>query len=216
MRKVIRGSLVQIIAPVLEITLLTPSICKCFQRISRVHSAVDVTESFITSVQRVLKHNTDFGKLPYLRLFVQDFLCAVYNRENSIEDVAKVIMGLHSSNAVCPHQRVLPNLVTVSLGAVYSVFEDENSLKAEEKKKMLDCFKCVFMCLTTYSDMLPLLAVLLQAVPFPKSALKDRSFASILTGIIKVFTEDKRCKVHQCLLPIRDEKAGWVQIFGPG
>ena len=211
-----RGSLVQIIAPVLEITSLTPSICKCFQRISRVHSAVDVTESFITSVQRVLKHNTDFGKLPYLRLFVQDFLCAVYNRENSIEDIAKVIIGLHSSNAVCPHQRVLPNLVTVSLGAVYSVFEDENSLKAEEKKKMLDCFKCVFMCLTTYSDWLPLLAVLLQAVPFPKSALKDRSFASFLTGIIKVFTEDKRCEVHQCLLPIRDEKPGWVQIFGPG
>jgi hypothetical protein len=163
----LKAFLIKIITPILEFTSLTPAICKSYQRISKNHPDADVNTAFLSSVQRILKHNTEFGKFHYLRMFVQEYLCTVYRVRKSYEDIQLVVASLHSSNTVCPHQRVLPNLVTVSLAAFYSVYDEESDMKEEERSNLLTCFKWVFNVICTYKDWLPMLAILLQAVPFP-------------------------------------------------
>ena len=62
-----------------------------FLQITRNHPKVEIGKSFLPSVQRVLKHNTDFGKLPHLRMFVHDYLCYVYSHRHSKEDLQDFI-----------------------------------------------------------------------------------------------------------------------------
>lgn len=39
---------------------------------------MEILEVFSPAVERILKHNTDFGRHPHLRVFVQDYLCGLY------------------------------------------------------------------------------------------------------------------------------------------
>lgn len=211
----LRTEIIKIISPILEMTALTPSMCKCFQRIIKHHPHVEVGELLLPPVYRVLKHNTDFGKAPSLRVFAQDYLCYVYSRDESGEGINELVQDLHTANETCPHMRVLPNLVTVSLAAIYSVYE-EDEMAEEDKLNITDCFKVVFESLCKFSDWIPHLAAILQAVPFPTKALEDPYFNSVLGHMVKTFAMDKRCEVHQCILPIREEKNGWIHLFGPG
>ncbi|XP_066916132.1 C-Maf-inducing protein-like isoform X2 [Clytia hemisphaerica] len=209
----LRVEILKVTAPILELTSLPSSMCKCFQRITKnqIHSQ-EIVEVFLPSVEKVLKHNTDFGKFPHLRIFVQDFLCALY--DNRKERVKEFIQSLHTANMTCPHPRVLPNMVTVSLAAIYSVYEEEHN--EHDKKRIQQCFIVVFETMYGFSDWISNLAVLLQAVPFPAEALKDETFQSFLAKMMETFAKDNNCEVHQSILPIREEKDGWVHHFAPG
>ncbi|XP_044289915.1 C-Maf-inducing protein isoform X2 [Varanus komodoensis] len=83
-----------------------------------------VIEVFTPVVQRILKHNMDFGKCPRLRLFTQEYILALNELNAGMEVVKKFIHSMHGPTGQCPHPRVLPNLVAVCLAAIYSCYEE--------------------------------------------------------------------------------------------
>ncbi|KAH0507411.1 C-Maf-inducing protein [Microtus ochrogaster] len=83
-----------------------------------------VIEVFTPVVQRILKHNMDFGKCPRLRLFTQEYILALNELNAGMEVVKKFIQSMHGPTGHCPHPRVLPNLVAVCLAAIYSCYEE--------------------------------------------------------------------------------------------
>jgi len=44
---------------------------------------------------------------------------------SSMHDCILLCYSMHGPASVCPHPRVLPNLVAVCLAAVYSLYEDK-------------------------------------------------------------------------------------------
>jgi hypothetical protein len=83
---------------------------------------------------------------------------------------------MHGAASTCPHPRVLPNLVSVSVAAVHYFFEDQ-SASYDDKNQIvragadldnsLACFVAIFQEMSTFDDWRTPLAQLLQPIPFP-------------------------------------------------
>ncbi|XP_031565829.1 C-Maf-inducing protein-like isoform X2 [Actinia tenebrosa] len=211
--------LIVALAPVLEYVQPSPEVCSFFSKHCKGQSQTfNVLDMFLPAVHRILKHNMDFGKLPHLRMFVQDYIFTLYSKNETSTDVQEFVNSMHSPGAVCPHPRVLPNLVAVVLAAVYSTFDQPEMLiqVGEINTKFLLCFMTVLDTCAQFEDWRPSVSTLLQPIPFPKQALKNETFALYISGVIKLFAEDKRCDVHQSILPVRKGKDGWIDMFCPG
>uniref|UniRef100_A0A4W6F1E4 C-Maf inducing protein n=1 Tax=Lates calcarifer TaxID=8187 RepID=A0A4W6F1E4_LATCA len=119
------------IAPLLENNHPPPDLCEFFCKHCRERPrSMVVIEVFTPVVQRILKHNMDFGKCPRLRLFTQEYILALNELNAGMEVVKKFVHSMHGPTGQCPHPRVLPNLVAVCLAAIYSCYEEFiNSLK---------------------------------------------------------------------------------------
>ncbi|XP_055222728.1 C-Maf-inducing protein isoform X2 [Gorilla gorilla gorilla] len=186
------------IAPLLENNHPPPDLCEFFCKHCRERPrSMVVIEVFTPVVQRILKHNMDFGKCPRLRLFTQEYILALNELNAGMEVVKKFIQSMHGPTGHCPHPRVLPNLVAVCLAAIYSCYEE-------------------FINRSDYDDWRPSLASLLQPIPFPKEALAHEKFTKELKYVIQRFAEDPRQEVHSCLLSVRAGKDGWFQLYSPG
>uniref|UniRef100_A0A672PCR0 C-Maf-inducing protein n=1 Tax=Sinocyclocheilus grahami TaxID=75366 RepID=A0A672PCR0_SINGR len=113
------------IAPLLENNHPPPDLCEFFcQHCRERPRSMVVIEVFTPVVQRILKHNMDFGKCPRLRLFTQEYILALNELNAGMEVVKKFIHSMHGPTGQCPHPRVLPNLVAVCLAAIYSCYEE--------------------------------------------------------------------------------------------
>uniref|UniRef100_A0A8C1L3L7 C-Maf inducing protein n=2 Tax=Cyprinus carpio TaxID=7962 RepID=A0A8C1L3L7_CYPCA len=113
------------IAPLLENNHPPPDLCEFFCKHCRERPrSMVVIEVFTPVVQRILKHNMDFGKCPRLRLFTQEYILALNELNAGMEVVKKFIHSMHGPTGQCPHPRVLPNLVAVCLAAIYSCYEE--------------------------------------------------------------------------------------------
>ncbi|XP_052437820.1 C-Maf-inducing protein isoform X2 [Carassius gibelio] len=113
------------IAPLLENNHPPPDLCEFFCKHCRERPrSMVVIEVFTPVVQRILKHNMDFGKCPRLRLFTQEYILALNELNAGMEVVKKFIQSMHGPTGQCPHPRVLPNLVAVCLAAIYSCYEE--------------------------------------------------------------------------------------------
>ncbi|KAG9338105.1 hypothetical protein JZ751_027076 [Albula glossodonta] len=113
------------IAPLLENNPPPPDLCEFFCKHCRERPrSMVVIEVFTPVVQRILKHNMDFGKCPRLRLFTQEYILALNELNAGMEVVKKFIHSMHGPTGQCPHPRVLPNLVAVCLAAIYSCYEE--------------------------------------------------------------------------------------------
>ncbi|XP_046842090.1 C-Maf-inducing protein-like isoform X2 [Xenia sp. Carnegie-2017] len=254
-------SIILSLSKLLDYTQLSPEICKFFSKHCKdnYHNNA-IMDIFAPAVQRILKHNMhcdilrgvlpvtglDFGKYPHLRMFVQDFLYAKFYQggEENPSAVKEFVSSIHSPATVCPHPRVLPNMVAVVLAGVYSSFDNSNSSKLEElwvsvcasvdnntdpkllnrytiknmaiRDRFSKCYTTVLEALAEFDDWRPSLATLLQPIPFPKQTLKDAMFVKCLSVLVNKFIEDNRCEVHQTVLPVREGKDGWIDLFCPG
>ncbi|XP_013925883.1 PREDICTED: C-Maf-inducing protein [Thamnophis sirtalis] len=113
------------LAPLLENNHPPPDLCEFFCKHCRERPrSMVVIEVFTPVVQRILKHNMDFGKCPRLRLFTQEYILALNELNAGMEVVKKFIHSMHGPTGQCPHPRVLPNLVAVCLAAIYSCYEE--------------------------------------------------------------------------------------------
>ncbi|KAM9754879.1 LOW QUALITY PROTEIN: C-Maf-inducing protein [Menidia menidia] len=113
------------IAPLLENNHPPPDLCEFFCKHCRERPrSMVVIEVFTPVVQRILKHNMDFGKVPRLRLFTQEYILALNGLNGGMEVVKKFVHSMHGPTGQCPHPRVLPNLVAVCLAAIYSCYEE--------------------------------------------------------------------------------------------
>uniref|UniRef100_A0A8C5D330 C-Maf-inducing protein n=1 Tax=Gouania willdenowi TaxID=441366 RepID=A0A8C5D330_GOUWI len=118
-------SIISAIAPLLENNHPPPDLCEFFCKHCRERPrSMVVIEVFTPVVQRILKHNMDFGKCPRLRLFTQEYILALNELNAGMEVVKKFVHSMHGPTGQCPHPRVLPNLVAVCLAAIYSCYEE--------------------------------------------------------------------------------------------
>lgn len=112
------------LSPLLEKNHPSPELCDFFSKhcIDSPRSHI-VIQMFTPVVQRILKHNGDFGKYPRMRIFVQDYLMALISQNDGLQKVQSFVRIMHSTSSQCPFSRVLPNFVAVCLAAVHSCFE---------------------------------------------------------------------------------------------
>jgi hypothetical protein len=112
------------LGPLLEKNHPSPEICDFFSRHCRDSPRSHIViEMFSPVVQRILKHNDDFGRYLRMRLFIQDYLMALMSQNTGLETVQSFVQSMHSSASQCPFPRVLPNFVAVCLAAIHGCFE---------------------------------------------------------------------------------------------
>jgi len=227
------------LSPLLETQQPTLEMCTAFSRHCQSHPRSSLVRGlFTTIVHRILKHNVDFGKHPYMRRFVQDYVRVLYAHNDGPEAVRNFVRSGHGLGSACPHPRVLPNLVAVCLAAVFSIYDlrrqrmrqgswtnlvtsDENDhhndaddANSDQSWHML-CYLLIIKTIAEFDDWRPGLSQLLQPVPFPDDALADEVFISGMATVVGAIGTDQRCSVHQCVLGIRDGKEGWFHVVCP-
>ncbi|XP_035769354.1 C-Maf-inducing protein [Neolamprologus brichardi] len=88
------------IAPLLENNHPPPDLCEFFCKHCRERPRSSVViEVFTPVVQRILKHNMDFGKCPRLRLFTQEYILALNELNGGMEVVKKFIHSCSRDNS---------------------------------------------------------------------------------------------------------------------
>ncbi|CAH1779274.1 unnamed protein product [Owenia fusiformis] len=217
------------LAPLLENNHPTQEICDFFSKHCKNSPRSNVViELFTPVVQRILKHNTDFGKYPRMRTFVTEYIQALNSQNDGHKVVQAFVHSMHGPGSNCPHPRVLPNLVAVCLASIYNCYEDkksnlnihstnqESACWLEEIEGRLKCFTNMFCTISEYEDWRPNLSSLLQPIPFPDEALADKTFTTCLKQVIQNISEDHKCDVHRAILGIREGKEGWFHLYCPG
>ncbi|XP_057377088.1 C-Maf-inducing protein-like [Daphnia carinata] len=112
------------LSPLLERQPPSREMCTAFSRHCRLHPRSSLVRGLFTSVvHRILKHNVDFGKNPFMRRFVHDYIRVLYAHNDGPQAVRDFVRSAHGEGSACPHPRVLPNLVAVCLAAVFSIYE---------------------------------------------------------------------------------------------
>jgi hypothetical protein len=117
--------------------------------------------------------------------------------------------SIHTSTSICPHARIMSNIVGVCLAAIHASFERRPSLTCEttnsshastKDEHTFVPFCLVFDIMSTFDDWRASLASLLQPLPFPDTALTHPQFIKCMKNVVQRFALDKRCDVHLCLL----------------
>lgn len=205
-------------APLLERAAPPAALARVLTRLVRQHPKFSLVKYLAPAVTRCLKHTVDFGKSPDMRKLLQVFVAALYESNEGNEGeraIREYIASVHGPGSDCPHPRVLPNLVSVCVAAIFHRFEDSN-VSEDKPLPPLDCYLLVLNVASEYADWRPGLAGLLQPVPFPEEALTVKEVQkSILSRAIRRLAKDSRCSVHQVLLPVREPRPGWLHIAAP-
>lgn len=233
-RRPLNEQIITIIAPLLEHRNPTNEICSFLSKHCLTNSRSSVVSEFYGDIaQRVLKHNMDFGKCIKMRLFIQHYIVALNSQNDGYDHIRTFVQAAHSHGSTCPHPRVLTNLVSVCLAAIFSLFDEQknllrslaadinrvdcrNAYSDDEFKSKVTCFVNVFYLIIQFDDWRPMLAQLLQPVPFPDIALAYEHFTCSLKPVLACIAKDKRCDVHQTVLGVRDDKDGWLSVYCPG
>jgi hypothetical protein len=114
------------IGPLLENNHPSAEICDFFSKHCRDSPRSHIViEMFTPVVERILKHNGDFGRQLRMRSFIQDYLVALISQNHGIKTVQSFVTSMHSTSSQCPFPRVLPNFVSVCLAAIHSCFESQ-------------------------------------------------------------------------------------------
>ncbi|KAG8201592.1 hypothetical protein JTE90_011258 [Oedothorax gibbosus] len=225
--KSLNEDIISVICPLLELTSPTPEICEFLTTYCTENPRSRIVlEMFTPIIQRILKHNMDFGKYPKTRVFVQEYIQALSYQNDGRKVLEKFINSIHGVSSSCPHPRVLPNLVSVCLAAVYALYEEKRNWSIEDRNDVsvlnsdwearLVSFIYILELISIHEDWLPGLSQLLQPIPFPDDALSHSLFTKSLKPVLERIAADPRCEVHLMVLGIRDEKEGWLHLYCPG
>lgn len=212
------------LTPLLENNHPTQEICEFLIRHCKKSPRSSIVIDLFTPVaQRILKHNTDFGKLPNMRRFVQEYILALNSQNDGFKVVQAFVKNMHGQSITCPHPRVLPNLVAVCLASIYSCYEEKKkglfnnaNVSEEDWNKKLLCYIRMFETMSQYDDWRYILGSLLQPIPFPDDAVGHAFFTSNMKTVIHTIASDNNCDTHQTILSIRENKEGWFHLYCPG
>ncbi|XP_046914487.2 C-Maf-inducing protein-like [Dermatophagoides farinae] len=229
--------IIKLLSPFLERTNPSIEICRFLSKHCRKYPrSIVICEYYAEIVQRILKHNMDFGKYPRMRVLVQDYFVALNKHNDGNHLIQTFIYSVHGRTMMCPHPRVISNLVSVCLATIFSLFEyrqldsihhghqsiknvadtDLDQIDDEEWQIHVNCFIDMFRFISQYEDWRLSLAQILQPIPLPDSALGDPKFFLLFKPVIENLANDHRCDVHQMLLGIRENKSNWLDLYAPG
>lgn len=212
------------LTPLLENNHPTQEICEfLIKHCKKSPRSSIVIDLFTPVAQRILKHNTDFGKLPNMRRFVQEYILALNSQNDGFKVVQAFVRNMHGQSSTCPHPRVLPNLVAVCLASIYSCYEEKKkgflnnaNISEEDWNKKLLCYIKMFETMSQYDDWRCIVGSLLQPIPFPDDAVGHGFFTSHMKTVIQTIASDHHCDTHQTILSIRENKEGWFHLYCPG
>ncbi|XP_011637386.1 C-Maf-inducing protein-like [Pogonomyrmex barbatus] len=209
-----------IVAPLLEKAVPPASLTRVLTRLAQQNPRSQLVPMLFPAITRCLKHTVDFGKSPDMRKLLQVFIAALYENNDGEQAIRDYISSVHGPGSDCPHPRVLPNLVSICVAAIFHRFEVSSRASLNEEKPPslppLQCYLHVLNIASEYADWCPGLAGLLQPVPFPEEALTVRDVQeSILLCVMRRLAKDPRCTVHRVLLPVREPRPGWIHIAAP-
>ncbi|XP_024936133.1 C-Maf-inducing protein isoform X2 [Cephus cinctus] len=207
-------------APLLEKAAPPPALARALARLAQRHPKSPLVLAQCPAITRCLKHTVDFGKSPDMRKLLQVFIAALHENNDGEQAIRDYIASVHGPGSDCPHPRVLPNLVSICVAAIFHRFEVSNRTPPSEDQPTslppLRCYLLVLNVASEYADWRPGLGALLQPVPFPEEALADKEVQeTILLCAMQRLAKDPRCSVHRVLLPVREPRPGWIHIVAP-
>ncbi|XP_029043588.1 C-Maf-inducing protein-like isoform X1 [Osmia bicornis bicornis] len=219
-RKQWAEAVLSVVSPLLDKVALPACLAKVLAKLAQHHPQSPLVSAISPAITRCLKHTVDFGKSPDMRRLLQVFIAALYAGVGGEQVIREYVASVHGPGSDCPHPRVLPNLVSVCVAAIFHRFEVANCSLSEQDKSTtlppLDCYLLVLNVASEYADWRPGFGALLQPVPFPEEALAIKEVQqSILMCVIKRLAKDSRCIVHRVLLPVREPRPGWIHIAAP-
>ncbi|CAG0914981.1 unnamed protein product [Notodromas monacha] len=213
-----------LIGPLLESTRPSKTLCCYFSDYChRNPRSVLIPRLLSTVVEWILKRSADFGKHPYMRKLAHDYMGALLCQNNGQEAVEDFLSRLHGPSSVCPHPRIMPNLVAVALAALHAAFAREKRTESDTvapvgSRAGWDNFNVslnILNVVANFADWRPGLAQILHPVPFSEAAVSSTEFLKRFGEIVIKLVNDPRCDTHQAVLAIRDEREGWFDIFCP-
>ncbi|KAG8239998.1 hypothetical protein J437_LFUL016514, partial [Ladona fulva] len=218
----VEEEMVWAIGPLLEDRPPPPELCRFLSRrcLLRPRSSL-VPRIFTPVVHRILKHNVDFGKNPHMRRFVQDYMRAIHSHNGGCQVLREFVSSVHGQSSGCPHPRVLPNLVSVCLGAIFSHFEarskrlQQQRRQPEQKVAAQRGSQRAAPLAQQEEDEEEEEGKLLQPIPFPEDAIAHEPFLNGLVPVVRRIGTDLRCEVHQMVLGVREGKEGLFSLYCP-
>ncbi|XP_072746856.1 C-Maf-inducing protein [Anoplolepis gracilipes] len=213
-------AVLSVVAPLLEKAAPPAALARALARLAQQHPRSQLVPMLGPAITRCLKHTVDFGKSPDMRKLLQVFVAALYENNDGEQAIRDYILSVHGPGSDCPHPRVLPNLVSICVAAIFHRFEVSSRVSSNKHKPPslppLQCYLLVLNIASEYADWRPGLGALLQPVPFPEEALAMREVQeSVLMCVMQRLAKDPRCTVHRVLLPVREPRPGWIHIAAP-
>ncbi|XP_057337872.1 C-Maf-inducing protein-like [Microplitis mediator] len=203
--------------PLLEKAPLPPVLAIALSRLVLQHPKSSLVPAITPAVTRYLKHSVESSKTPDMRKLCQIFVDALY--QNSEQSLRDYISYVHGPGSDCPHPRIIPNFISACIGGIFSFFEvPKHSLDISQDLPVppLDAYLLGLIIISEYYNSKIFLSSVLQAVPFPGDALINKQFQESMMNIILCrIVQDTRCDVHRMVLPIREERRGWIHIVAP-
>ncbi|KAG5311156.1 CMIP protein, partial [Acromyrmex insinuator] len=214
-----------VVAPLLEKAAPPAALARVLAKLAQQHPRSQLVPMLSPAITRCLKHTVDFGKSPDMRKLLQVFVAALYENNDGEQAIRDYISSVHGPGSDCPHPRVLPNLMSICVAAIFHrqvspEFEVSGRASSNEDKPLslppLHCYLLVLNIASEYADWRSGLGALLQPVPFPEEALAVREVQeSVLMCVMQRLAKDPRCTVHRVLLPVREPRPGWIHIAAP-
>ncbi|KAG5321259.1 CMIP protein, partial [Pseudoatta argentina] len=214
-----------VVAPLLEKAAPPAALARVLAKLAQQHPRSQLVPMLSPAITRCLKHTVDFGKSPDMRKLLQVFVAALYENNDGEQAIRDYISSVHGPGSDCPHPRVLPNLMSICVAAIFHrqvspEFEVSGRASSNEDKPLslppLRCYLLVLNIASEYADWRSGLGALLQPVPFPEEALAVREVQeSVLMCVMQRLAKDPRCTVHRVLLPVREPRPGWIHIAAP-
>ncbi|XP_063982491.1 C-Maf-inducing protein-like isoform X2 [Diachasmimorpha longicaudata] len=213
-------SVLSVASPLLEKAAPPSTLARALARLAQIHPRSPLVPALGPAITRCLKHTVDFGKSPDMRKLIQMFIAALFENNDGEQSITDYVASVHGPGSDCPHPRVLPNLVSICVAAIFHRFEASNrgplNTGEELQPPPLQCYLHVLKIASEYADWRPGLGALLQPVPFPEAALADKDVqGSVLSCVMSRLADDPRCSVHRVLLPVREPRPGWLHIAAP-
>jgi hypothetical protein len=210
-------------APLLEDVCPTDSLSAVFSQYCQDNPRSGIIEELFAKVaHQILKRNMlDFGKYPSMRSFILNFIIALSSHNNGLEKAKEFVRNAHGPASVCPHPRVINNLLSACLAAVRSIAEDnkqqDNRIEANsEEGRRLECFTGLFAVMADYDDWRTSLSSIMQPIPFPDEVVTHPIFARNYRSVLRQISADPSCEVHLSVLGIREGRHGWFHLVCPG
>ena len=121
-------AVLNVAAPLLERAAPPPTLARALSRLAQRHPRSPLVQALCPAITRCLKHTVDFGKSPDMRKLLQVFIAALYENEDGEMAIRDYVASVHGPGSDCPHPRILPNLVSICVAAIFHRYEESRCI----------------------------------------------------------------------------------------
>lgn len=116
-------SVFAVVAPLLEKVAPPPVLARVLAKLVQKYPQSSLVPALTPAITRCLKHTVDFGKCPGMRKLIQTWIAASYDHDEGKQYIRDYISSIHGPGSDCPHPRILPNLASICVAAIFHRFD---------------------------------------------------------------------------------------------